>query len=610
MNALQSKIKEVSGSLIPIVVYVVLCVLVFVPMESRVVWRFLIGSLFLFIGLTFFLWGIDQSMAPIGHYMAIKMVHFKTKVAALIFSFIIGFMVTIAEPDLIILGQQIEAATGGILDGRFFVFIVSVGVGILIVLGSFQILSGKPLNIFFLAVYGIIALMSIFASNEYIAISFDASGATTGSLTTPFILAMSYGFSKIQRSHQGTNEGSFGLVGSMSAGPILATLLLAIGPGSVSLSGGSPEPLAEESVLSLFKSIGPVMAESLLAISPIVIFFFILNAISFHISKRELVGIIRGLIYSLIGLSFFLAGANGGFMEMGRLLGNGMSSKHPILMVALGFILGYIVAAAEPAVHVLSEQVEEVTAGYLSAKLLGRTLSIGVGSAIALSTIRILVPALQIWHFLLPGFLAAIILSFYVDDIFVGIAFDAGGVASGPMAATFVLAFSQGIAESWPQADILRDGFGIIAMIAMTPIVSILTLGALAKRSRLRDEKKEDVQEKKICTNPMVTVDIYDKNISCYDLVAVVVKGGEADKLIDRAKALGAGGATILHGRDERGRQWARYALNLDPAKDMVWFLLAAEKTDDFCIGMQGESFDGRPPEIFVIPATMSLGLT
>ena len=607
MNELQSKLREVFASLLPIVIYVVFCTLVFVPAEPRVVWRFLLGSVFLFAGLSFFLWGVDQSMVPIGHYMALRLVQGKTRWGALLFSFFIGFIVTVAEPDLLILGQQIEEATGGLMDARFFVLIVSAGVGLMIALGSNHLLSGKRLTYFFLVTYVIIGGVAFFSSNEFIAIAFDASGATTGSLTTPFILAMSYAFSRIKKTKDGT-DNSFGLVGAMSSGPIFATLLLSLRMGS-SLAGGKPTPMLEEGVAVLFRSLVSVMGESLMALAPITLLFFIINARHFKIDRREMIGIIRGLIYAVLGLTFFLAGANGGFMEMGRLLGQGLTQLPALLILLLAFFLGYIVVAAEPAVHVLGEQVEEVTGGRLAAGLLGKTLSIGVGCAVTLSVLRILIPGLQIWHLLLPGFALALLLSFYVDDIFVGIAFDAGGVASGPMAATFVLAFSQGVAEAWPLADILRDGFGIIAMIAMTPIVSILTLGALTKRAHRRRENREARQPQAEGEEILVPVDTSLDPMPHYDFIMIPVPAGLSDQVIEEAEKLGVGGATVVHGRDERGRQWQKYSLDLNPEKEAVCFLMEGDRTEAFVDGLSALRLAGNPLPVFTLPTLGAAGI-
>ncbi|MDD7733112.1 MAG: DUF1538 domain-containing protein, partial [Firmicutes bacterium] len=340
---------------------------------------------------------------------------------------------------------------------------------------------------------------------------------------------------------------------------------------------------------------------------PIAILFFFLNFVRFKLNKREIITIVRGLIYSLIGLTFFLAGANEGFMDMGKILGTGLVKQGPVVLVILSFILGFLVVSAEPAVLVLGKQVEEVTGGYLNAKIMGRTLSIGVGIAVALSTLRIVLPSLEIWHILLPGFALAIALSWYVDDLFVGIAFDAGGVASGPMAATFVLSFAQGIANDWPTANILSDGFGIIALIAMTPVISILVVGALVKVQ----SKSEKAQDRVLAEpRPIRTLPAMEGGPKFYDLLVVTLPHGGADRLVEVARELGATGATILHGRDERGKQWAKYRLALDPQRDFVWFLVESDRSDALADSLTKEVILGQAPRVIILPVHSEAGLS
>ena len=605
MNELQSKLREVAQSILPIILYVVFCALVFVPVEPVPIWRFLLGSVFLFIGLTLFLWGVDQSMTPIGVQMASFLASFKTRFASLAFAFLLGFLITVAEPDLLILGQQIEQASAGAVQARFFVLLVSLGVGLMIALGALKILISKPWRKLFTLAYLLIFALAFFAGNEFIAFAFDASGATTGAITTPFILAISYGLSRMKGS--GNDQDSFGLVGTMSAGPILATLLYAAFISNARMQA-APLVIEGKGVVALFIALGHLLIESLTALAPIALLFFFLNWRVFHLKKRALFSIVRGLVYSLLGLTFFLAGANEGFMDMGKLLGTGLVAQGPWVLLLMSFILGYLVVSAEPAVLVLGRQVEEVTGGYLDAHIMGRTLSIGVGIAVMLSTLRILLPGLSLWHFLLPGFLLALVLSWYVDDLFVGIAFDAGGVASGPMAATFVLSFTQGIASKWPTADLLADGFGIIAMIAMTPVIAILLVGALAKKQssqQVPENPAPSLSEKALPILPQSEFQGVD-----YSLLMVNVKHGLGAQVVEVARERNARGATILHGRDERGRHWVKYRLALDPQRDMVWFLVETDKVHDLADALLEVPFEGQAPDLVVLPVYSAAGLS
>ncbi|WP_246541214.1 DUF1538 domain-containing protein [Peptoniphilus ovalis] len=311
-----------------------------------------------------------------------------------------------------------------------------------------------------------------------------------------------------------------------------------------------------------------------MALLPIVALFLIFNIFKFKLKGPALFRIFRGLIYSLIGLTFFLAGANQGFMDMGRLLGMGLAENYSQFLIILGFILGFIIVLAEPAVHVLSDQIEEVTAGAIPGMVISRTLSIGVGLAVALSMVRIMVPAVQLWHFILPGFLLSIILSFYVDPIFVGIAFDSGGVASGPMAATFVLAFAQGVADKIETASVIADGFGVIAMIAMTQVLSIMILGAMTKANEKKKEGYETKPEEKILIKEKI-----EREEVLTDLLIIEVRDGLADQIIEYVHGITKSGPIKIHGRDTRAEAWRKYSFDVTSDLDIIWILLPSDQT-------------------------------
>ncbi|MGF3066768.1 DUF1538 domain-containing protein [Facklamia sp. P12945] len=487
MDLLVDKLKEVLASVLPIILIVVIISLTMVNVSADMMIRFLIGAVFLIIGLTIFLFGVEVGMSPIGDLMGKSVADAPNIWAITGLAFVIGFSVTVAEPDLLILGQQVADAMGGALTSTVIVAMVSLGVGFLIAFGIVRILSSFSIKYFFLIAYGLIALMALLVSNDFIAIAFDASGATTGALTTPFILALSAAVSSRKGGHM-AEEDSFGLVGAMSVGPILAVILLSVITG-VSFQGQAEVYRYTEGIIApFFLAIGHTLLESLMALAPLAILFAIMNWKQFKLKKRELKRIIKGVTYTLIGLVLFLIGVNQGFMDMGRFLGNMLARDYQAWLPVIGLIMGLVIVLAEPAVHVLGDQVEAVTGGFIKNKLLLVFLSIGVGLAVSGSLVRILVPSIQIWYYLLPGFLLAICLSFFVDDLFGGIAFDAGGVASGPMTATFILSFAQGAADRIPTADVVTDGFGVIATVAMAPIVMILLLGIIYKW-KLKQEK-------------------------------------------------------------------------------------------------------------------------
>ncbi|HZJ87689.1 MAG TPA: DUF1538 family protein, partial [Sphaerochaeta sp.] len=371
----------------------------------------------------------------------------------------------------------------------------------------------------------------------FLAIAVDSSGATTGALTTPFALAITLGLSTLIGGKE-SEEHAFGLVGVMSAGPILAILAVSLFGGYTSLSAASTQAASMEGILAPLLAVAPLcFKDSLLALAPIATLFFLYNAFRFKVPKSELRSIIAGLFLTLFGLVFFLTGVHAGFLEMGRIIGMQVAEHSPALLIIVGFFIGMIVVLMEPAVHVLGQQIETVTAGHIPVKLIRATLSGAVALAIALSMVRIIVPSVHLAYFLIPGFLIAVILSFFSEPIFVAIAYDAGGVASGPMTATFVLAFAQGAALMIPTADVMSDGFGVIAMVAMAPVLSLNLLGVLFRYRRLKAERLP--AETKSTALP----------IAAQLCMAATVNRGSADAVVRLAREHGAAGATILLGR-------------------------------------------------------------
>lgn len=479
MSILLKQLKDVSLSVFPITLLVVILSFSLVPIESVMLIRFLIGAVFVIIGLGIFLFGAHLGIEPIGHLMGETVAKTNKMYLVGILGFILGFLITIAEPDLQILANQVNLASGGIIPSTLILIVVSIGVGLMIGIGLLRILFEKPLNKLFTLIYFIIFFLGLKVSQEFLAISVDASGATTGAMTTPFILALGYGVSQL-KGGKTSEEDSFGLVGLASTGPIFAIMIMSIIKGLSNIQGDVEAFVPNTGILSPYLHIFPhIGKESIFTLLPLFCLFLIFDYFKFKLNKKNKNTILKGLLYTYIGLTLFLVGVNAGFMEVGRIMGEGIATFYPWLLPIIGFLLGMVVVLAEPAVYVLTEQIEEVTAGHIQKKVILTALSIGIAFAVSMSMLRIMIPSLRLWHFLLPGFGIAAFLSYKVPPIFVGIAYDSGGVASGPMTATFVLAFAQGAANAIPTANVLIDGFGIIAMVAMTPLVAIQILGLL-----------------------------------------------------------------------------------------------------------------------------------
>jgi hypothetical protein len=482
LNVLTEKLKEVTYAVLPITLIVIILHFTLTPLEPTVLLRFLIGAVFIIVGLSIFLFGVDIGITPIGNAMGSAIAKSNKIWLVVIAGITLGFFISIAEPDLHILAGQIELVTSGAISKIGIVVIVSIGIAVLLSIGLARIVYNVPLYKLLTLLYLIIFGLAIFTSPEFLAISFDSSGATTGALTVPFMLALAMGVSTLKKDSKASEKDSFGLVAIASAGAIIAVMLMSIITKQEKIAGSLEHHEASAgSLMSPFLHKFPIIAgEIILALLPILLIFFIFNRISFKLSKRAVRKILIGVTFTFIGLVLFLVGVNAGFMDAGSLVGYilaDLDSMAYIIIVAL--VLGLVVILAEPAVHVLTHQIEEVTSGYVTRKAVLLSLSLGVGAAVALSIVRIIVPQVELWHYLLPGYLISITLAYIVPKLFVGMAFDAGGVASGPMTATFILAFAQGAAESIDGADVLVDGFGIIAMVAMTPIIALQILGLI-----------------------------------------------------------------------------------------------------------------------------------
>lgn len=484
MNLLSDKLKEVFLSVMPVTLIVIILNLFFIPIGSSLMWKFLIGSVFILLGLTFFLIGVDLGITPLGEALGPALTKRNKVWIVVVGGLVLGFFISFAEPGLMVLANQIDWITQGSIASNQILLVVSIGIAVMIVLGFLRILYNLPLYIILNISYLVVFALSFFTSPEFLAIAFDASGATTGILAVPFILSLSLGITLTKKDSKASEKDSFGLVAIASVGAIIAVMLLDILTQGQSYKG-EISTKAMESVpiyMTFFKVMPEALKDSAIALSPLVGIFMLLCLMTKGIGRSEVRRISFGFGYAFIGMFLFFVGANAGFMNIGSLLGRYLAIfGSPLSLIGLGFVLGVATILAEPAVHVLTHQIEEVTAGYVSKRAVLVALSIGVGIAVALSMLRVIVPSIQLWHYLLPGYMLALGLTFVVPKLFIGIAFDAGGVATGPMTATFILAFTHGVADAYSGANLLTDGFGMIAMVAMMPIITLQLLGLVFK---------------------------------------------------------------------------------------------------------------------------------
>ena len=474
-----AKFKEVTISVLPITIIVMILHFTITPIESFLLFRFLIGASLVILGLTIFLFGVDLGINPIGSLMGKTLINYNKIWIIIVGGLALGFFITIAEPNLHILAEQVELITANLISKIDLVVVVSLGIAIAIAIGLCRIVLNLRLNIILFIIYAIIFILALFTSKDFIAISFDASGSATGALTVPFILALNLGVSSIRNKQGNAGEESFGLVALSAAFVIMAVLIMSVIYNTDKVTGNLVPDINESTAIlkPFLHQLSLKIGDVAIALLPLVILFIIFQLISFKLSKKTVIRVFKGFIYAFIGLVLFLTGVNAGFMEVGRVLGSSLAKHSSLIVSIVAFILGMVTILAEPSVYILTNQIEEVTSGSIKRNIILTTLSLGVGLAVFLSVIRILIPSIELWHFLLVGYSISLLLAFFVPRIFVGISFDSGSVASGPMAATFIFAFSQGVAG---QGNLI-EGFGILALVTLSPIVALQFLGLIYK---------------------------------------------------------------------------------------------------------------------------------
>ena len=492
---LHDKFQESLASVLPITIIVLLLCFTVAPIPNNMLVSFLMGAVLLIVGMAFFTLGADTAMTPIGTKVG-SCITKSRKIWMIVFvSFLLGVIITISEPDLQVLANQVPNIPNAALIGT-----VALGVGIFLIIAMLRILFGISLNILLIGFYIVVFLMAMFVPKNFWAVAFDSGGVTTGPMTVPFIMALGIGVSAIRSDRHAGND-SFGLVALCSIGPILAVLVLGLlYPSEAAYTPVEiPEMENSQEMIMLFVHGLPHYAKEVaIALAPIVAFFFLFNAFYIKMPKKPLISISVGLLFTYLGLLLFLTGVNVGFMPVGNYIGKMIGSKEfNWILLPIAMLIGYFIVKAEPAVHVLNKQVEDLTAGSIPARAMELSLSIGVASSLGLAMIRVLT-GISVMYFLIPGYVLALGLSFFAPKIFTSIAFDSGGVASGPMTATFLLPFAMGACEAIGGPErIVSDAFGVVAMVAMTPLITIQLLGVEYKfRTRKEREARARVQAK------------------------------------------------------------------------------------------------------------------
>lgn len=498
MRQLYGSINESLHSVLPICAIVLLLTISIAPVMPGVMVMFLLGALLLIFGMSIFTIGSSISMEPLGEGVGIQLSRSKTKIVPILICFVVGVLITIAEPDLQVLAEKVPS-----IDNWLLILLVALGVGIFLSVAFVKTKFKIKLSYILVPLYAIVLILAILpyipganiGSIDFIPTAFDSGGVTTGPITVPFIMALGAGLASMRKDKRSA-EDSFGLVALCSIGPILSVLILSLVV--------SPETVPENTTpvtydmntreaflrfLDLENGILKYFEKVALAFLPIVGMFIIYQLIFKRFKKHQVLRISVGFAYTYIGLVLFLTGANVGFMPAGQLIGEVIaSSEFKLALIPIGMLLGYFVVSAEPAVHTLKRQVAEVTNGAISQKSIGIALSIGVAVSVGISMVRVLT-GISILPILIVGYIIPLVVTFFVPPIYTGIAFDSGGVASGPMATTFILPFAIGACNAMG-GNVMTDAFGIVAMIAMTPLITIQVLGLIGKTKQDRMMRK------------------------------------------------------------------------------------------------------------------------
>ena len=526
---LKEKVLEALTSVVPITGIVLILSFTVAPMPVASLMLFLVGAVLLIVGVGFFSLGVDMSMMPIGDGIGRQIANGKRMWAMAPLCFLIGAFVTIAEPDLQVLAKQVPAVPDMVI-----ILTVAAGVGLFMVIALLRAKFGWELNRLLIGFYIVVFVLAFLVPKEFLAVAFDSGGVTTGPITVPFIMAMGAGLTAL-RKDSGSDADSFGVVALSSIGPILAVMVLGLCYNSSDLSYTPftiPNLETTADVGQYFASGFPEYIEEVaLGLAPIVIFFAIFQIVALRLRRRQMVKIIVGMAYAYVGLVLFLTGVNVGFMPGGEVVGGEVARgreeggrmgggvqvaqlQYHWVLSPIGMLVGWFSVAAEPAVRVLNQQVEEITGGAISQQAMGTTLSIGMAVAVGLAMLRVITGISILW-FLVPGYAVALGLSFRVPKVFTAIAFDSGGVASGPMTATFLLAFAMGACDAMG-GNVLTDAFGVVAMVAMTPLVAIQTLGLVYQR-----KSRKEAEADRLVMDSGQDIIVYD------DVLAGILEEGE-----------------------------------------------------------------------------------
>ena len=477
MQEFRTKIWEALISTLPITAIVyILALTPWFDLSFAELVTFSVGAVLLVVGIGLFNLGADLAMTPMGTHVGAGLSRQRKLLLLLSVCFVLGVLITVAEPDLQVLATQVSA----VMNGTVLVYSVGLGVGTFLVIAVLRIVFHRRLSnilmLFYMFMFALALLLAVQGKQNLLPMAFDSGGVTTGPITVPFIMALGVGVAGVLGDKH-SHENSFGLVSLCSVGPILAVLVLGVFSGK-NLNYQVPDYTVSGNILGSFlHTLGHTAKEVALALGLIVAFFVICQLWFLKLPGKRLKKIAVGVVLTYVGLVLFLTGVNVGFMPVGYGLGLALSRLNPGVLVLLGLVIGVLVVLAEPAIHILNRQVEDVTGGYVTKRAMMIGLCVGVGASIALSMVRIVFD-FSIVYYVIPGYFISLGLSLFVPPVYTAIAFDSGGVASGPMTSGFILPLAIGACVGLQgEAAVLQDAFGVVSLVAMTPLITIQLLG-------------------------------------------------------------------------------------------------------------------------------------
>lgn len=505
---LKEKILESLSAVLPITGIVLLLSVLLVPMELSTVVMFFAGAVLLVVGMGFFQLGAEMSMTPLGEGIGVQISKTRNILLIVLLGFSMGMIITISEPDLQVLAEQVPSIPNMVL-----ILTVAVGVGIFLAIAILRILFQINLSTILIALYMALIGLCLLVSPDFLAVAFDSGGVTTGPMTVPFIMAMGVGLASV-RGDKNASSDSFGLVALSSIGPVLAVLILGsfYRPGAAEYASSKVEDVVttRDLLIAFMRGMPPYVREVFISLLPVAAVFFIFQLVSRRYRRLQVRRILVGFGYTYAGLVLFLCGVNVGFAPVGSLLGNEIGAAGwRWLLVPIGMLIGYYIVKAEPAIQVLNHQVEGVTNGAVSASNMNRCLSIGVAVSVGLAMFRVLT-GMPIYWIVIPGYIIALVMSRFVPRMFVGIAFDSGGVASGPMTTTFLLPLSIGACNA-VDGNIMTDAFGVVALVALTPLIAVQIMGV---QYQITLNKEKPVSQPEFAVDEIVDFEEEEENVS------------------------------------------------------------------------------------------------